>query len=93
MKISDMAIMGLPDGTETKLSVYQLSDFLKLDNVLGDIISKGDFGDETDTLLKELIGCSSIYSAVNKALEAGSELGDLIISNMYYNMGEGFVLR
>lgn len=93
MKISDMAIMGLPDGTEIKLSIYQLSDYMKLDSALGDIISKGDFGDETDNLWKELIGCSSIYSAVDKALEAGSKLEDLRISNMYYNMCEGFVIR
>ena len=53
----------------------------------------GGDGDETDNLWKELIGCSSLYSAVDKALEAGSKLEDLRISNMYYNMCEGFVIR
>ena len=91
--IPDMAVFKLPDGSEQELSLFRLTDYYKLDTALGDIIRKGDFGEETNNLWMDLIGSSSICSAVDRAIQGGSQIENLQMTEMIYNMGEGFEIR
>ena len=93
VKINDKVRMVFPDGRQKDLYLSQLSDYLKLEDCLGDIINKKDFGDETNKLLNDLIGCSSIISVLDQARKGGSQIENLSPISMLFNMQEEFEIR
>ena len=93
LKFSDMAEFNFADDTTKRVYLSQLSDYTKIDLCLGDILSKGDFGDETDKVWKDLLGMSSVCNMVEKVKQGGSRLEDLSPVKMIFNVSEGFELR
>ena len=93
LKFSDMAEFNFADDTTKRVYLSQLSDYTKIDLCLGDILSKGDFGDETDNVWKDLLGMSSVCNMVEKVKQGGSRLEDLSPVKMVFNVSEGFELR
>lgn len=93
ISVSDKIEIAFADGSVQEVYVSQLTDYPKLDTCLGDIIRHGDFGEETNNLWKDLVGCSSICSVLNKAMNSGSKMENLRLTNMIYNVGDGFEIR
>ena len=91
--VSDKIEIRFEDGRTQEVYLSQLTDYAKIDVCLGDIISMGDLGEQTDALWNELVGYSSIYSAISNAVDAGSNIEDLMLTNTIYNVGRGFVIR
>ena len=93
ISVSDMIEIRFADGSVQEVYVSQLTDYAKLDTCLGDIIRCRDFGEKTDKIWKDLLGCSSICSALSNALDAGSKLEDIKLTNLIFNVNNGFELR
>lgn len=93
ISVSDKIRICFPNGRINEVYVSQLTDYAKLDTCLGDIIRRRDFGDETDNLWKDLVGCSSICSALHNAMNAGSKMENLRLTSMIYNVSDGFEIR
>ena len=93
ISVSDKIQICFPNGSINEVYVPQLSDYQKLDMCLGDIIGRREFGDETDNLWKDLVGCSSICSALNNAMNAGSKLENIRLTSLIFNVGDGFEIR
>lgn len=93
ISVTDKIEIHFADGNVNEVYISQLTDYQKLDTCLGDIIRRRDFGDETDNIWKDLIGCSSICSALNNAMNSGSKMENLRLTNMIFNVRDGFEIR
>lgn len=78
-----------------RIQVYknQLADYYLLWNALFSAFSEGIFGEETNEIYQEYIGCSAIYSVICKMQNAGSRLEDARLTALLFQVGKDFVLR
>ncbi len=93
VQVPDTVKIVKEDGSETEVCLSSLSDFNMLCECLNDIIIKRDFGENTDKLWKDLVMISSICNVLNNALNAGSKLENLKLTQMTFMVGKDFEVR
>ena len=92
IEFSDELQFGFPDGKTVKVYASQLSDYAMLDYCFTNIISDGDFGEETRGIWQDLVRSSVLYRALARAQANGvNEMPNL--SKLVLNVDENFVLR
>ena len=92
IEFSDELQFGFPDGKTVKVYASQLSDYAMLDYCFTNIISNGDFGEETRGIWQDLVRSSVLYRALARAQANGvNEMPNL--SKLVLNVDENFVLR
>lgn len=89
-EVSDRAIFNMADGSHS-VYVSQLMDYDRLDRCICDILQKRLFGDQTQELYYELLGCSSITKLIDEVQK--KDIRDPKPICIFYNMGKGFELR
>lgn len=86
----------LPYGREA-VTCYksQLADYWPLHNALFSLFEEGAFGEETNSIYREYIGVSAIYSVVCQAKEKAGEnaMNNGRVSALLFNMDSDFEIR
>lgn len=71
----------------------QLADYYPISQALLGALQAGVFGEETNTIYRELIGYSATYGSIAKAQEQGSSLEGGKLSALLFRVGEDFEIR
>jgi hypothetical protein len=93
VKVSDMITLVPKTGNNMEVYFSQLSDYEMLLRCLSDIMSKQEFGEETDKIWQNMIGCSSICNALHQAIKGGSKIEDLSMLCLMMHVYGDFELR
>ena len=82
-------------GNGETITVYknQLSDFFPLGHLMFNIFDSGHFGEQTNELYRKLIGMSAIGGSVAKMLEKGSQLDNVKMASLIFNVSDHFEIR
>lgn len=88
------AIELLPaNGQKLTLYKHQLMDYHRLSDFLFSILQQGAFGDETNDVYRELIGCSAIFNVIQQMREKGAELTNCRLTSLLFQVDEAFEIR
>lgn len=71
----------------------QLADYYAIGAALFSLFSEGIYGEETDKIYRRFIGASSIYSAVCKMRDKGSDLKNVRLTSLLFNTSADFEIR
>ncbi|MBR1702605.1 MAG: hypothetical protein IJ716_11690 [Lachnospiraceae bacterium] len=91
--INDEIELEMADGTSVVLYKSQLADYYLLGQLLFEIFSDGTFGEKANQLYGGLVSCSSIYNVMEQVKEKGGETGNVRLTKLIFNVGDGFQLR
>lgn len=93
MQFSETLDFLFADGTKHSFYKHQLADYYALSDTLFTAFQQNIFGDETDLIYRELIGCSAIYNVIQQAKEKGSELSNCRLTGLLFQVDENFKIR
>lgn len=82
-----------PNREKITLYKHQLMDFYPMGNAMFRAFDQGIFGEETNDIYMELVGTSAISSALQQAMENGSQLENLHLTGLLYQVNEDFEIR
>ncbi len=82
-----------PDGTKRTVYKAQLRDYNRLRDTLFEMFDDGVFGDNANDIYREFIGASASYNCIAQMKEKGSDLKNVCMTAILYNVPQSFELR